>query len=72
MRGLGGENTKLSYCEQNSQLGYHASLLAGLGLFFVGLQLLTENLKLMSGRRLRENIAVWTRNPFFGLAWGNL
>jgi phosphate:Na+ symporter len=49
-----------------------ATLLAGLGLFFVGLQLLTENLKLLSGRRLRENIAVWTRNPFFGLAWGGL
>ena len=46
-----------------------ATLLAGLGLFFVGLQLLTENLKLLSGRRLRENIAVWTKNPFFGLLW---
>ena len=49
-----------------------ATLLAGLGLFFVGLKLLTENLKLLSGRRLRENISVWTRNPFFGLAWGGL
>jgi phosphate:Na+ symporter len=49
-----------------------ATLLAGLGLFFVGLQLLTENLKLLSGRRLRENIAGWTRNPLFGLAWGGL
>ena len=49
-----------------------ASLLAGLGLFFVGLKLLTENLKLLSGRRLRENIAVWTRNPFLGLVWGGL
>jgi phosphate:Na+ symporter len=49
-----------------------ATLLAGLGLFFVGLQLLTENLKLLSGRRLRENISVWTRNPFFGLLWGGL
>ena len=49
-----------------------ATLLAGLGLFFVGLQLLTENLKLLSGRRLRENIAVWTRNPFSGLLWGGL
>jgi phosphate:Na+ symporter len=49
-----------------------ATLLAGLGLFFVGLQLLTENLKLLSGRRLRENISIWTRNPLFGLAWGGL
>jgi Na/Pi-cotransporter len=49
-----------------------ASLLAGLGLFFVGLKLLTENLKLLSGRRLRQNIAVWTRNSFLGLIWGGL
>jgi phosphate:Na+ symporter len=49
-----------------------ATLLAGLGLFFVGLKLLTENLKLLSGRKLRENIAVWTKNPYFGLIWGGL
>lgn len=49
-----------------------ASLLAGIGLLFVGLRLLTENLKILSGRRLRENLAAWTRNPFAGLAWGGL
>lgn len=49
-----------------------ASLLAGLGLFFVGLNLLTENLKLLSGRRLRENIAGWTQNSFLGLLWGGV
>jgi len=49
-----------------------ASLLAGLGLFFVGLNLLTENLKLLSGRRLREHIAEWTQNSFWGLLWGGV
>jgi phosphate:Na+ symporter len=49
-----------------------ASLLAGLGLFFVGLRLLTENLKVLSGRRLRENIARWTRQPLLGVLWGGV
>lgn len=49
-----------------------ASLLAGLGLFFVGLRLLTENLKALSGRRLRENIARWTRQPLVGVLWGGV
>ncbi|MBT6608506.1 MAG: hypothetical protein HOB37_08585, partial [Rhodospirillaceae bacterium] len=40
-----------------------ASLVAGLGLFFVGLYFLTEHLKMLSGRRLRERIATWTKNP---------
>ena len=48
------------------------SVLGGLGLFFVGLKLLTENLKLLSGRRLREKVAVWTRNPALGVVWGGL
>jgi phosphate:Na+ symporter len=48
------------------------SVLGGLGLFFVGLKLLTENLKLLSGRRLREKVATWTRNPFLGVIWGGL
>ncbi|HSF14778.1 MAG TPA: Na/Pi symporter [Vicinamibacteria bacterium] len=49
-----------------------ASLLAGLGLFFVGLNLLTENLKLLSGRRLRENIAELTLSPLLGVLWGGV
>ena len=49
-----------------------ASLLAGLGLFFVGLRLLTENLKALSGRKLRENIARWTRRPLQGVLWGGV
>ena len=49
-----------------------ASLLAGLGLFFVGLFFLTEHLKLLSGRRLRECIAKWTKNPVMGVLWGGV
>jgi hypothetical protein len=39
------------------------ALVAGLGLFFVGLNFLTEHLKMLSGRRLRESIATWTKRP---------
>lgn len=49
-----------------------ASLLAGLGLFFVGLYFLTEHLKKLSGRKLRERISSWTKNRFLGLAWGGV
>ncbi len=34
------------------------ALVAGLGLFFVGLNFLTEHLKILSGRRLRERL-IW-------------
>ena len=49
-----------------------ASLIAGLGLFFVGLYLLTEHLKMLSGRRLRERIATWTKQPLLGVMWGGV
>jgi phosphate:Na+ symporter len=45
-------------------------LLAGLGLFFVGLQILTENLKRLSSRRLRTLVARYTRHPMLGVLWG--
>ncbi len=48
------------------------SLLAGLGLFFVGLYFLSEHLKMLSGRRLRARIAAWTKNPFMGVLWGGV
>ena len=49
-----------------------ASLVAGLGMFFVGLHQLTEDLKSLSSRQLRERIATWTRRPLLGLLWGGL
>ncbi len=49
-----------------------ASLVAGLGLFFVGLYFLTEHLKMLSGRRLRERVAAWTKQPLLGVMWGGV
>lgn len=49
-----------------------AMLIAGIGLFFVGLQLLTENLQALAGRRLRDRIARLTRKPAIGLVWGGV
>ncbi len=49
-----------------------ASLIAGLGMFFVGLYFLTEHLKMLSGRRLRERIATWTKQPLLGVMWGGV
>lgn len=48
------------------------SLFAGLAFFFVGLSLLTQHLKMLGGRRLRERIAALTRRPFMGLLWGGV
>ncbi|MCG8547073.1 MAG: Na/Pi symporter [Alphaproteobacteria bacterium] len=49
-----------------------ASFLAGLGLFFVGLDLLTQHLRMLSGRGLREKLSTWTKNPFLGVLWGGI
>lgn len=49
-----------------------AMLIAGLGLFFLGLQLLTDNLQALTGRRLRDRIAKLTRKPSIGLVWGGI
>lgn len=46
------------------------ALVAGLGLFFVGLHFLTEHLKMLSGRRLREWTAAWTKRPLMGVLCG--
>lgn len=53
-------------------LAIFGALLAGLGLFFVGLRLLTDNLKALSGRRLRERVARWTRTPAMAMLWGGV
>ncbi len=49
-----------------------SSLLAGLGLFFFGMSLLTDNLKKLSGKKLREKIAKWTDKKLQGLLWGGV
>ena len=47
-------------------------VLGGLGLFFFGMWLLTENLKKLASRRLRRMAQRWTANRFTALAWGAL
>ena len=47
-------------------------IIGGLGLFVVGMWLLTENLKTLATRPLRRIAQRWTANPFKGLLWGAL
>ncbi|TNF18308.1 MAG: Na/Pi cotransporter family protein [Rhodobacteraceae bacterium] len=49
-----------------------AGMLAGFGLFFVGVWTLTENLKSLSGRSLRQAVLKYTRHPVQGFFWGGL
>lgn len=47
-------------------------MVGGLGLFIVGMWLLTENLKTLASRRLRRLAGRWTSNRFSAVAWGAL
>ena len=47
-------------------------ILGGLGLFFVGMWLLSENLKLLAGRRLRAIAVNWVPNRFAACGYGVL
>ncbi|MBG6164822.1 phosphate:Na+ symporter [Labrenzia sp. EL_208] len=49
-----------------------SGIVGGLGLFFAGVWLLTENLKRFAGRRLRRAIVGWTRHPLIAFSWGAL
>ena len=44
--------------------------IGGLGIFFAGMYLLTENLRLLTGRRFREVVARWTRSRAAAVIWG--
>lgn len=44
--------------------------LGGLGIFFAGMYLLSENLKKLTGRRFRQAVAAWTKSLWAGLFWG--
>ncbi len=48
------------------------SLLAGLGLFFVGIKTLTTNLRELTGRRFRQFLERSTRYPILSAAGGAL
>ena len=47
-------------------------MVGGLGLFFVGMWFLTENLKALASRRLRMIAYRWTGNRFAAFTWGTL
>ena len=47
-------------------------MIGGLGLFMVGMWLLTENLKALASRPLRRTAGRWTSNLFSALLWGTL
>ncbi len=47
-------------------------MLGGLGLFFVGMWLLSESLKRMATCRLRGIAANWAPNRYAALGWGAL
>ena len=49
-----------------------AGVAGGLGLFIVGMWLLTENLKALATRRLRRIAGRWTGHRFSALVWGAL
>ena len=44
--------------------------IGGLGIFFAGMYLLSENLKKLTGRRFRQTVAAWTRTVWAGVLWG--
>ena len=47
-------------------------IVGGLGLFIVGMWLLTENLKQLASRRLRETARRWTANRLNAVMWGTV
>ena len=49
-----------------------AGMAGGLGLFFVGMWLLTDNLRALASRRLRMIAHRWTENGLSGFSWGAL
>ena len=42
----------------------------GLGLFFMGMRLLTQHLKTLADRRVRRSAERWTRSRWSGCVWG--
>ncbi|MBL8908768.1 MAG: Na/Pi cotransporter family protein [Rhizobiales bacterium] len=49
-----------------------ASLLGGLGLFLLGMSMMTDGLKMAAGEALRSILARWTGTPLRGLVAGGL
>ncbi|MCB1499307.1 MAG: Na/Pi cotransporter family protein [Bauldia sp.] len=51
-------------------LDIFSQAIGGIGIFFAGMYLLSENLKKLTGRRFRAAVAAWTRSIPAGLFWG--
>ncbi len=49
-----------------------AGVVGGFGLFIVGMWLLTENLKKLASRRMRQIAHRWTGNRYGALLWGTI
>jgi phosphate:Na+ symporter len=47
-----------------------ATLLSGLGLFFIGVKLVGDNMKQMAGRKFRQVVSRVTQNRFLAGGWG--
>lgn len=46
------------------------TMLAGLAIFFIGINLMSENLKMMTTQKLRLFISRWTKNGWLAGLWG--
>jgi phosphate:Na+ symporter len=47
-----------------------ATMVAGIGLFFSGIKILSSSMKNLASQKLRLLIAKWTQNPFMAAFWG--
>ena len=55
-----------------SPLVISGTLLGGIGLFLLGMTMLTDGLKVAAGRALERILTAWTRTRLHGLATGVL
>ena len=53
-----------------STLEIIATMVAGIGLFFSGIKILSNSMKNLASHRFRLIIAKWTNNPFLAAFWG--
>ena len=58
--------------DENPMTELFGGVAGGFGLFIVGMWLLTENLKKLASRQLRQTTHRWTSNRFSALLWGIL
>ncbi len=65
-------NARADLHRMNLWLDMIAGLLGGLGLFLLGMWLMTDGLRLAAGHALERILARWTRTPLRGLAAGAL